>query len=452
MAVKVVLAIGGHDPSGGAGVGADMATFGAVGVRGVAVVTALTFQNTQGVAGFWTAGAREVKNQLDALLADVEVNAVKVGMLASEGVARAVTPYLETSKRAGVPIVFDPVYSAGAGQPLFEGVPFKVFSENIIPNATVVTPNVMELASLVDEEPAANAGGLRTQVRVFFSKFRTAVFATGGHLAAEGDVIDILFTGGEMREFRRRRFPAEIHGTGCLLAAALASYLAEGAELAAAAEKAEEYVSAAIAGAVAVGKGALIPDRAAAAFKDADRWRVYNNVLRAVKIFETGANTYKLIPEVGTNIGYALKGATEPDDICAVPGRVARVGTQARAFAQPAFGASGHIARTILAVLKHDPNVRAAMNVRYGEDVIAAARALGYRLASFDRAGEPVTAAKEEGATIAWGVDQAVAAIGAVPDIIYDRGGFGKEPMVRILGPDALEVVRRAMAISRRLA
>jgi len=449
MTTKVALTIGGHDPSSGAGAGADLVTFAALDVHGVAVITAITYQSTAGVGGFWTVGAREVRNQLDALLADVPVRAVKVGMLAADGVARAVAPYLARFKDAGVPVVFDPVYRAGAGQPLFEGVHHKVFAEAIIPHTSVVTPNAAELAAFIDDEPAANVGALRTQVRVFYSRFHTAVLATGGHIGAEGDVTDVLFTGAEMREFRRRRVAGEVHGTGCLLAAALAAFLAGGGDLTAAAERAEDYVTAALGGAWSIGRGALIPDRTAAAFGDAERWRVYNNVWRAVKVFEAGANTYKLIPEVGTNIGYALPGARGPEEVCAVPGRIIRVASQARAFGPPLFGASGHVARTVLAVMKHAPELRAAMNVRYGEDVIAAARALNYRVATFDRAGEPAPA--DEGATIAWGIDQAVAALGAVPDVIYDCGAVGKEAMVRLLGPDAMEVVRRAMAISRRL-
>jgi hydroxymethylpyrimidine/phosphomethylpyrimidine kinase len=109
------------------------------------------------------------------------------------------------------------------------------------------------------------------------------------------------------------------------------------------------------------------------------------------------------------------------------------------------------MARAVLAAMKHDASARAGINVRFGDDVLAACSELKYRGAGFDRAREPAEFAGDEGRTVQWGVDEAVAGVGIVPEIIFDRGAVGKEPMVRIFGRDAMEVVRRAVAISRRL-
>ncbi len=451
MGNKVALTIGGLDPSGGAGITADVVTFSVIGVHGAAVATALTYQNTRGVSGFWAVGERDLKAQLDAVLEDVGVAAVKVGMLASDRLARAVSPYLARFKGDGVPVVFDPVINAGAGQPLYEGVPEKTFGDAILPHASLATPNSLELAYLVDDEPAQNHGELRTQVRVFHGRYGLAVLATGGHVGGKADVVDILFTGAEMREYRRPRVESDIHGTGCLLAAAVTAYLALGVDVLEAFERAEEYVNAAVTAAIAPGKGALVPGRTAAVFGDAERWRVYNNLLRAVNVFEAASSTYKLIPEVGANIAYALPDARSVEEVCAITGRIGRVGASVRACGTPAFGASSHMARAVLAVMKHDASIRAGMNVRFGDDVLAACSGLSYRGAGFDRAREPAEIAGDEGRTVQWGVDEAVSGVGVVPEIIFDRGAVGKEPMVRIFGRDAMEVVRRAVAISRRL-
>lgn len=451
MKTKVALTIGGLDPSGGAGITADVVTFSVIGVHGAAVATALTYQNTGGVAGFLTVAERDVKAQLDALLDDVDVAAVKVGMLASDRLAYQVGPYLAKFKGDGVPVVFDPVIKAGAGQPLYEGVPEKAFADVILPHASLATPNNAELAYLVDDEPAQDHGELRTQVRVFYGRYGLPVLATGGHVGVKTDIVDILFTGAEMREYRRPRVESDIHGTGCLLAAAVTAYLALGLEVLEAFERAEEYVNAAVAAAIAPGKGALVPGRTAAVFADAERWRVYNNLLRAVNVFEAAGSTYKLIPEVGTNIAYALPDARSVDEVCAVAGRISRVGAGVQSCGKPAFGVSSHTARAVIAVMKHDPAIRAGMNVRFGDDVLAACSGLNYRGAGFDRAREPAEIAGDEGRTVQWGVDEAVSGVGVVPEIIFDRGALGKEPMVRIFGRDAMEVVRRAVAISRRL-
>ncbi|HUU56768.1 MAG TPA: thiamine-phosphate synthase family protein [bacterium] len=452
MKNTIALTIGGLDPSGGAGVTGDVVTFAVIGVHGVTVATALTYQNTSGVLGFWAVTDRDVKAQMDAVVNDVDAAAVKLGMVASDGVARALEPYLADFRERGVPVVFDPIIKAGAGQPLFEGVAEKTFADVILPHVTLATPNAVELAYLIGDEPARNLGDLRTQVRIFHSRFGLPALATGGHVGGASDaVVDVLFTGSEMREYRRGRVEGEIHGTGCLFAAAITAYLAVGLDLVTAFERAEEYVTAALAAAFTAGRGSRLPDRTAAIFGDAERWRVYNNVLRAVDVFITASNTYKLIPEVGTNIAYALPGARTMDEVCAVPGRIIRVAGDLHTCRDPAFGASSHMARGLMAVMKHDPSVRALMNVRYGDDVIAACAELNYRVGSFDRGREPEERAREDGQTMQWGVDQAIAAGEGVPDVIYDRGAYGKEAMVRLFGRDAMEVVRRAVAISRRV-
>lgn len=452
MKNTIALTIGGLDPSGGAGVTGDVVTFAVIGVHGVTVATALTYQNTSGVLGFWAVTDRDVKAQMDAVVNDVDVAAVKLGMVASDGVAHALEPYLADFRERGVPVVFDPVIKAGAGQPLFEGVAEKTFADVILPHVTLATPNAVELAYLIGDEPARNLGDLRTQVRIFHSRFGLPALATGGHVGGASDaVVDVLFTGSEMREYRRGRVEGEIHGTGCLFAAAVTAYLAVGLDLVNAFERAEEYVTAAVAAAFAAGRGSRLPDRTAAIFGDAERWRVYNNVLRAVDVFITASNTYKLIPEVGTNIAYALPGARTTDEVCAVPGRIVRVAGDLRSCRDPAFGASSHMGRGLMAVMKHDPSVRAVMNVRYGDDVIAACAELNYRVGSFDRGREPDEKAREDGQTMQWGIDQAIAVGEGVPDVIYDRGAYGKEAMVRLFGRDAMEVVRRAVAISRRV-
>ncbi|UCH78377.1 MAG: bifunctional hydroxymethylpyrimidine kinase/phosphomethylpyrimidine kinase [Candidatus Coatesbacteria bacterium] len=451
MKSKTALTIGGLDPSGGAGITADVVTFAAIGIHGVAAATAVTYQNTKGVAGFAAVSDRDLQAQLDAVLDDIEVVAVKVGMLATDGLVRTLEPYLVRFRDQGLPVIFDPVIKAGAGQPLYEGVPEKDFPDAVLPYVALATPNSEELAYLIGDEPATGLGDLRTQVRVFQSRFGVPILATGGHVKADDDVVDVLFTGSEMRESRRDRVRTDIHGTGCLLAAAVTAYVANGLDLLSAFDRAEQYVTAAVTAAFAPGEGARFPDRTAAVFGDAQRWRVYNNVVRAVNVFTAASNASKLVPEVGTNIAYALSGARGPEEVCAVPGRIARLEGGVRANAPPAFGASGHMARAVLAAMEHDPAIRSVINVRFGEDVLAACAELRYRVASFDRAQEPAEASAEEGRTVTWGIAQAAAKVDGFPDVVYDRGAVGKEPMVRIFGRDAMEVVRRAVAISRRL-
>jgi len=153
------------------------------------------------------------------------------------------------------------------------------------------------------------------------------------------------------------------------------------------------------------------------------------DVQDAVSMLEKCEGFPALIPEVGTNIGMALSGATGTDDVAAVRGRIVRV-DGAKAVGNVEFGASRHVAKVILAAMRFDGNMRSAMNIRYSPDILSACKKLGFSIASFDRAIE---------------------GFGAVPDVVYDLGSVGKEAMVRLLGRTATEVAKKATKICKKL-
>jgi len=156
-----------------------------------------------------------------------------------------------------------------------------------------------------------------------------------------------------------------------------------------------------------------------------------------------------IIPEVSSNLGYATPDARGISDVAAVPGRIVRLDERAGVLCEPAFGASTHIARVILAAMRHDPECRAAMNIRFSDDTLEACRRLGLQLASFDRADEPEEVKNVEGSTLEWGTDAVMAGRGSAPDVIWDRGEVGKEPMIRVLGRNPGEVADKVIGIAR---
>lgn len=164
-----------------------------------------------------------------------------------------------------------------------------------------------------------------------------------------------------------------------------------------------------------------------------------------------------LIPEVQSNLLMALPGACTPDEVAAFPGRLVRYKNKVRVLGEPEFGASRYMARVVLAALSRRPDLRAAMNIRYSEEVTAACRELGFTVASFERADEPEDFHRNPAyASLEWGtlhaIDEAVAQGQPVPEVIYDRGGWRLEPVVRVLGRDALDVAEKVLAIARRTA
>ena len=157
-----------------------------------------------------------------------------------------------------------------------------------------------------------------------------------------------------------------------------------------------------------------------------------------------------MIPEVQSNLGYALPYAQGPKDVAAFPGRISRFHDSVAALSSPEYNASRHIANIILTVMKQDLRFRSAMNIRFSENIIQACRSAGFTVRSFDRSGEPTQIKEREGSSLEWGTEQ-VLREGGIPDIIFDRGDVGKEPMVRIIGKNPDEVVRKVFKVHREM-
>ncbi len=148
----------------------------------------------------------------------------------------------------------------------------------------------------------------------------------------------------------------------------------------------------------------------------------------------------RLIPEVGSNLAYAVENPRDSGDVAAVPGRI-RNAMGKPVFLAPKFGASTHVASMIIGANRHDPDKRCAMNVRYSEGIVAALKGMGLDVAFVDRMSEPGTVKKKEGNSVPWVLENACEKRGSVPDVIYHRGSVGKEAIIQILGKDPDQVV-----------
>lgn len=251
----IALTIAGSDSGGGAGIQADLKTFAALGVYGASAITALTAQNTRGVTAIHAVPPAFVTAQIEAVLSDLAVGAVKIGMLGNAGVVEAVAAALDTW--SGANVVLDPVLAASSGERLLAPDAVEVLKRRLIPRARIVTPNLPEAAALLDAPMAADERAMRAQAERLFVLGAKAVLIKGGH-AGGAESIDILFDGNdEIRLTAARIATQNTHGTGCTLSSALAAGLAKGEDLVNAVRGAKAYVTAAIAAAdrLAVGHG-----------------------------------------------------------------------------------------------------------------------------------------------------------------------------------------------------
>ncbi len=239
-----VLSIAGSDPSGGAGIQADLKTFSALGCYGMAALTALTVQNTRGVSGVHVPPAEFVGAQVAAVFADVEVAAVKIGMLATGEIARAVAA--ELASHPEVPVVLDPVLVATSGDSLGTPDVVAAMRRDLLPRATVITPNLPEAARLAEEEMPRDEAGMRRLAERLCVLGARAALVKGGHLTG-ADSVDFLFDGDRHHVFRARRIETRnTHGTGCTLSSAIAAFLARGRTLPEAVAAAKDYLTGAL--------------------------------------------------------------------------------------------------------------------------------------------------------------------------------------------------------------
>ncbi len=236
-----VLTVAGSDSGGGAGIQADLKTMLALGVHGMSVVTAVTAQNSLGVQGHWELPPEAVQAQLDSVLGDIGVDAVKTGMLASTELVIAVAEKLD---RVGAPVVVDPVGVSKHGDPLLAPDAVETLRARLVPLATVVTPNLYEVHQLTGVKVESEAD-LPAAAEAVLELGPRWVYVKGGHLP--GEAADLLTDGTHTEWLRAPRYDnRHTHGTGCTLASAIASHLARGAEVPEAVRAAKEFVTGAL--------------------------------------------------------------------------------------------------------------------------------------------------------------------------------------------------------------
>ena len=249
----VALAIAGSDSGGGAGIQADLKAFARCGVHGATAIVALTAQNTVGVSDVMQVPPAMIAAQVESVVSDISVDAIKIGMLGSAETAQAVAGSLE--KVEGVPVVVDPVMISESGSRLLDPEALQVLAERIIPGAAVITPNLPEAARLLGREGEVSEADQEEMARALLDLGPEAVIVTGGHTTV-GD--DLLFDGSGLTRVSGVRHPdGAAHGSGCTHASALAAGLAIGLEVERAARLARTVASEAVGqGLTSLGAGA----------------------------------------------------------------------------------------------------------------------------------------------------------------------------------------------------
>lgn len=441
------LTMGGLDPITGAGVYSDVKTMSMLKVLPLAVATCIVLQNSSGVKGVRALSGDDVSEQLKCVLEDCRPSAIKISVVYNEDVISRVLPLIPDD----TPIVLDPVIRSWDGYKLITDGALKMLEDELIPRTLVVTPNALEASQLTGVAVKDLNSAKEAAKRLSDLGARNVVIK-GGHLSSSDRAYDLLYSEGEFYVFDKPKVYGErYHGLGCAFAASLTSFIAHGFDVVKSVELASKFTGYALRGAYRLKGSALISNPLQLYFKSLDVVNVLDSMIEALTIVESTRELVELTPEVGMNIAMTLLNPETLEDICGIEGRLKPIRGFLRASGHVKFGGSEHLGNLLLEVNKVWPTIRACINIRYSDEALNAIKSLGLRASSFDRRKEPPNIKAVEGQSMKWGAREALRGLKEPPDVIYDLGDVGKEPMIRILGENAVDVVRKAVKIAGKV-
>jgi hydroxymethylpyrimidine kinase/phosphomethylpyrimidine kinase len=444
MLVRAALTIAGSDSSGGAGIQADMKTMSALGIYSCTVITAITAQNTSNVDYILPLNADIIKKQIMSILSDIPIHAIKIGMVYNNEIITVISDILRNLK---IPIVLDPIVSAGTGAQLLQREFLSDFKTKLIPICDVVTPNISEAEKLSGIKIKNESDIKKTALKIQKQGARNVVIK-GGHFRNEQMIIidTILDEFGKFIVIKNPRMKiVETHGSGCNFSAAVTAFVALKFPIVKACIMANKYVHNSIVNTLKIGKGIPVNNPISTMYEESCKYKVMEELANAVDQLTNIKNFEKLIPETQSNIAYAIPYAKKIEDVAGVNGRIVKVGDRSIPASSIKFGASRHVASSILEYMKINQLVRSALNIRNDKKILDKCNRL-FRVTHYERELEPKTIKNKEGKSVSWGVSKALSK-NPDADIIYHTGDMGKEPMIIIFGQNPQEVVDKVKRI-----
>ena len=442
--IPVAITIAGSDSGGGAGIQADLKTFAALGVHGTTAITSITAQNTYSVKAIEDLKPEIIREQVRTVAEDFGIDAGKTGMLHTEKIIEAVASEVSKYK---FPLVVDPVMVAKSGALLLKPEATKALKNHLLPLATVLTPNKFEAEKLSNTK-INNLKKAEIAAKKISEMGPKAVVIKGGHLEGT-EATDILYYDGKIRKFTSPRVDAKTtHGTGCSFSAAIAAGLAKKLDIPTAVENAKKFVTLSIKFGLKVGKGYGPVNPMATLYREASKYSVLQNLEKARVLLEANSEVARLVPEVGMNIAMAIPYPESTEDVAAIEGRIVKTVEGVKAVGNPKFGCSRHLAKYLLEIVRHNEQKRAAVNLKFSDEILKAFKKHKMTISFYDRTKEPEEIKNVEGMTVPWGVKEAIKKIGKAPDVIYHRGDIGKEPMIVVFGESAYGLAELVVKIA----
>jgi len=418
-----ILSIGGSDPSSGAGIQSDIKTFSNYDVYGFTVVTAITSQNTRKVTSVEPVSAKSLMAQIDSILSDFHIDAIKIGMVYNSQIIKVIHSKLRNIK---APIVIDPIIKSTTGTTLLKKSALFDYKKMMVPLADVITPNKYEAEVL---SGTSNTNKSAKKIQSMGAKCVIITSTTSSNSQISDFVLE------ENREYviSGKKIPIRNHGSGCNYSASIAVSLAKGNTIRYAVKAAKDYVYQSIKNSKNIGKGVHITHK-----NTSNGMRELSD---SINHFKQIKNIYKVIPECQTNFVFAKKNPKIIKDVLGISGRLVKSGKDVVTAGEIVYGGSQHVGTAVIQVNKKFPDIRSGLNIKYDPNIIAKAKKSKFTVLSYDRSKEPKKSKQKENSSISWGISNTLNA--KSPDIIYHRGDVGKEPMILIFGNNPGDVIRK---------
>ena len=423
-----ILSIGGSDPSSGAGIQSDIKTFYNHESYGFTVVTAITSQNTKKVTSIEPVSTKILRMQIDSILSDFHIDAIKIGMVYNSQIIRTINSKLRSVK---VPIVVDPIIKSTTGATLLKKNALPDYKKMIIPLADVITPNKYEARVL---SGISNTNKSAKKIQLMGAK---CVIITGA-TSSNGKISDFVLEENSEYVISGKKIPIRNHGSGCNYSASIAASLANGNTIRDAVKTAKDYVYQSIKYSQKIGKGVNITHK-----------NISNGMRElsySINHFKQIKNIYKVIPECQTNFVFAKKNPKSVMDVLGISGRLVKSGKEVVTAGEIVYGGSQHVGTAVIQVCKKFPEVRSGLNIKYDPKIISNAKKSKFTVLRYDRSKEPKKSKQKENSSIAWGVSNCLNA--KSPDIIYHKGDIGKEPMILIFGNNPDEIIQKVSKLT----
>ncbi|WP_320170097.1 bifunctional hydroxymethylpyrimidine kinase/phosphomethylpyrimidine kinase [Maridesulfovibrio sp.] len=445
-----VLTIAGSDSGGGAGIQADLKAISMAGCYGASAITAITAQNTVGVAGIEAVSSEFAALQIETVCSDIKVSAAKTGMLFSAPIIRAVAAALQGKD---FPLVIDPVCVATSGAKLLKDDAVEAMKE-LFPLAELLTPNIPE-AELFSGMEIKSREDIFAAIEVLLEMGPKAVLIKGGHLDSVASTDWLGISGQQPIPLMQQRVKTKnSHGTGCTLSASIASYLALGCDMVTAVRKAQEYLNLALRAGFDLGEGSGPPNHLAPMLRERSKQGVITD-LHDFGLLLSGMDGFsKLVPEVRMNVAASLPYAGDINDVAAFSGGIAAARNgEILPCGYPGFGMSKMLARALICAGKSNPELSCAINLRYDAEILAAMVACGFVEAWFDREDETAEFRINEETTVEWGVCKAMSEHPEpeMVDVVCDSGAKGKVPQLRLFARNFTELEEKLVKIINAL-